>query len=121
MRTSTRRLELETLGKVTVASLRDERLVGDHLIDELGEELRGLVSERGRRNIVLNFGRVKALSSTALPVLLQLKNRLEATEGQLRLCCVHPELKEVFDLHRSRKSPPMFQIFDEEQRALDSF
>ena len=121
MRTSTRRLELETLGKVTVASLRDERLVGDHLIDELGEELRGLVSERGRRNIVLNFGRVKALSASALSALLFLKQRVEATQGQLRICCVHPELKEVFQLHRPRKSPPLFQIFDEEQCALDSF
>jgi anti-sigma B factor antagonist len=121
MSTSTRRLELETLGKVTVASLRDERLVGEHVIHELGEELRGLVAERGRRNIVLNFGRVQALSAAALPVLLHLKNRLEATEGQLRLCCVHPELKQVFDLHRSRKSPPLFEIFDEEERALDSF
>src|SRR5262245_8812350 len=121
MMTSTRRLELEAVGKVTVASLRDERIVSDHVIHELGEELRGLVAELGRRNIVLNFGRVKALSTAALSVLLFLKKRVEATQGQLRLCCVHPELKEVFHIHRARKSPPLFQIFDEEQYALNSF
>lgn len=121
MMESSRRLELETVGKVTVASLRDERIVSDHVIHELGEELRGLVTERGRRNIVLNFGRVKALSASALSVLLYAKKRVEATEGQMRLCCVHPELKEVFDLHRTRKSPPLFEIFDEEQCALESF
>ncbi len=121
MMTSTQRLELETVGKVTVASLRDERIVSDDVIQELGEELRHLASERGRRNIVLNFGRVKALSAAAMSVLLFLKKRVEATEGQLRICCVHPELKEVFQLHRPRKSPPLFQLFDEEQSALESF
>jgi len=121
MMTSTRRLELETIGKVTVASLRDERIVPEHVIQELGDELRGLVAERGRRQIVLNFGRVQALSAAALSVLLFLKKRVEATQGQLRLCCVHPELLEVFQLHRTRKAPPLFQIFAEEQCALESF
>lgn len=121
MVTSTSRLELETVGKVTIASIRDERIVSDDVIQDLGEEFRRLASERGRRNIVLNFGRVKALSASALSALLFLKQRVEATQGQLRICCVHPELKEVFQLHRPRKSPPLFQIFDEEQCALDSF
>jgi anti-sigma B factor antagonist len=121
MMTSTRRLELESVGKVTVASLRDERIVSDDVIQELGKELGGLVAERGRRKIVVNFGRVKALSSAALSVLLFLKKRVEATQGELRLCCIHPELMEVFHLHRARKAPPLFQIFDEEERALGSF
>jgi len=28
---------------------------------------------------------------------------------------------EVFHLHRTRKSPPLFQIFAEEQCAVESF
>jgi len=121
MMTCTRRLELDTVGKVTVASLRDERIVSEDVIHELGEDLRGLVTGQGKRNIVLNFGRVKAFSTTGLSVLLYLKKRVEATQGQLRICCVHPELKEVFYLHGARKSPPLFQIFDEEDSALESF
>ena len=121
MMTASRRLEVETVGKVTVASIRDERIVNDDVIQEIGKELGGLMAERGRRNIVLNFGRVKALSTSALSVLLFLKKRVEATQGQLRLCCVHPELLEVFQLHRTRKAPPLFQIFAEEQCALESF
>ncbi len=121
MMTSTCRLEVETVGKVTVASLRDERIVNDDVIQEIGKKLGGLVAERGKRKIVLNFGRVKALSAAAIFGLLFLKKRVEGTQGQLRLCCIHPELMEVFNLHRARKSPPLFQIFDEEQRALDWF
>jgi anti-sigma B factor antagonist len=119
--TTRRRLELETVGKVTVASFRDERIVNEEVIHELAAELQGLVAERGRRNILLNFGRVKALSAAALAVLLYLKKRVESTQGQLRLCCIRPELVEVFHLHRPRKSPPLFHIFDNEQFALDSF
>lgn len=121
MMTCTRRLELETVGKVTVASLRDERILTEDVILELGEDLRGLVAEQGRRKILVNFGRVKAFSAAGLSVLLYLKKRVDSTQGQLRLCCVHPELREVFDIHRGRGSAPLFQIFDEEQSALDSF
>jgi anti-sigma B factor antagonist len=121
MMTCTRRLELETVGKVTVASLRDERILTEDVIHELGEDLRGLVAEHGKRNIVVNFGRVKAFSASALSVLLYLKKRVDATQGQLRLCCIHPELKEVFDIHRRRDSAPIFEIFDEEESALESF
>jgi anti-sigma B factor antagonist len=119
--TTRRRLDLETVGTVTVASFRDERIMNDDVIRDVGEEFRGLVAGRGRRHIVLNFGRVKALSAAALGVLLFLKKRVEATQGQLRLCCIHPELLEVFHLHRPRKSPPLFHIVDDERFALDSF
>src|SRR5262249_3336669 len=115
MMTCTRRLELETVGKVMVASLRDERILSEDVIHELGADLRGLVTGQGRRNILVNFGRVKAFSSAALSVLLFLKKRVDATQGELRLCCVHPELKEVFDIHRGRNSAPIFQVFDEEE------
>jgi anti-sigma B factor antagonist len=118
---TTRRLEVETVGRVTVASFRDERIVNDDVIEDLGEEFKSLVGRRGVRNVLLNFGRVKALSSAALAKLFGLKKRVEAAGGQLRLCCVHPELMEVFHLHRPRKSPPLFQIHDDEQDALDSF
>jgi anti-sigma B factor antagonist len=121
MVTCTRRLELETVDNVMVASLRDERILTEDVIHELGEELRGLVGKQGRRNIVVNFGRVKAFSAAGLSVLLFLKKRVDATQSQLRLCCVHPELREIFHIHRSRDSAPLFEIFDEEQAALDSF
>jgi anti-sigma B factor antagonist len=121
MMTSTRCLEVETSGKVTIVSFRDQRIVNEDVIQAIGEEFRDLAAQRGRRNIVLNFGRVKAISSAAISVLLFLKQRVEATQGQLRLCCIHPELMEVFHLHRPRKAPPLFQIFAEEQSALDSF
>jgi anti-sigma B factor antagonist len=120
MMTATRRLEIEALRGVTVVSFRDQRIVNEDVIREIGEEFRGLVAERGRRSLVVNFDQVEAMSSAILPVLLYLRKRVETTEGRLRLCCVHPELKEVFDLHRPRKSPPLFQLYDDEQSALDS-
>jgi anti-sigma B factor antagonist len=121
MVTASSRLELDNVGKVTILSFRDERIVNDDVIQEICEEFRGLVTQRGRRNIVLNFSRVKAISAAAISALLFLKKRVETTQGQLRLCCIHPELREIFHLHRPKKSPPLFQIFEEEQGALDSF
>ena len=63
-------------------------------------------------------GRVKALSSSVLSLLLYLRKRVETTQGQLRLCCLAPALKEAF---RSSGLERVFKIHDEESAALDSF
>ena len=36
----------------------------------------------------------------------------------MKLCCIHPELKVVFKITRLDQ---VFEIFDDEQAALDSF
>jgi len=121
MPSTRRRLELETIGKVTVVSFRDERIVNEEVIDEIGEQLTALVEDQGRKFLLLNFGRVKALSSAALAKLFMIRQKLATVKGTLKLCCVHPELQEVFTLHRPKKAPPLFDIYPEEQDALDTF
>ncbi|HEV3122339.1 MAG TPA: STAS domain-containing protein [Isosphaeraceae bacterium] len=39
-------------------------------------------------------------------------------KGKLKLCCIHPDLLEVFRITRLDQ---VFEIFDEEQEALDKF
>jgi anti-sigma B factor antagonist len=115
------RMETETIGGVTVVYFLDERIVADDVIEDLGDQLVALVEDRGFRKIVLNFGNVKALSSTALAKLFVLRQKLNTVKGALKLCCIHAELLEVFQLHRPKGAPPLFEIFGEEQQAIDSF
>lgn len=113
-----RHLHLETVEGVTVVSFVDSKIVSDEAIQEVGDQLYALVEEEGHKNILLNFGNVQFLSSAALGKLINLKKKVGAVRGKLKLCCIHPDLFEVFRITRLDQ---VFEIYDEEQEALDKF
>ncbi len=113
-----RHLRLETIDGVTVVSFVDTKIVTEENIQEVGEQLYSLVENEGHTQLLLNFGNVQYLSSAALGKLINLKKKVGAAKGQLKLCCIHPDLKEVFKITRLDQ---VFEIYDEEQAALDRY
>jgi anti-sigma B factor antagonist len=115
---ATRRLRTESIDGVTVVSFVDSKIVDDTAIQEVGDQLYALVEQDGFKKLLLNFGNVQYLSSAALGKLINMKKKVGAVSGKMKLCCIHPELKTVFKITRLDQ---VFEIFDEEQPALDSF
>ena len=119
MSSATRRhLSTETIDGVTVVSFVDTKIVTEENIQEVGDQLYQLVDVEGKHRLLLNFGNVQYLSSAALGKLINLKKKINAVNGQLKLCCIHPDLLEVFRITRLDQ---VFQIYPEEQTALDKF
>jgi anti-sigma B factor antagonist len=112
------RLLLEVVDGVTVVSFADTKIVAEDQIQEVGDELYALVEDGVKKRIVLNFGNVQYCSSTVLGKLVSLKRRVEAAKGKLKLCCIHPDLLVPFKLTGLDK---VFEIYPEEQMALDKF
>ena len=52
------------------------------------------------------------------PKTTNLKKKVGAVKGKLKLCCIHPDLLEVFRITRLDQ---VFEIYAEEQAALDKF
>ena len=67
-----RRLELKEVGDVTVVYFRDQKIIEDLRIQELGQELFQLVETEKRKKLLLNFTSVDFLSSAALGKLITL-------------------------------------------------
>src|SRR5262249_33573476 len=67
-----RRLELEDIGEVTVASFTDRKLLDEQSLQDISEQLVCLVDELGRKKLLLNFGNIQDISSLALGMLLRL-------------------------------------------------
>ncbi len=111
-------LRLETIDGVTVVSFVDSKIVTDENIQEVGDQLYSLVEQEGHRQLLLNFGNVQYLSSAALGKLINLKKKVGTVKGKLKLCCIHPDLLEVFKITRLDQ---VFEIYDEEQAALDKY
>jgi anti-sigma B factor antagonist len=112
------RLQLETIDDVVVVSFTDSKIVSDEVIQEVGEQLYSLVDDQGHSRLLLNFSNVMYLSSAALGKLIQLKKKVGAIKGTMKLCCIHPDLLEVFKITRLDQ---VFPIYKDEQSALDSF
>jgi anti-sigma B factor antagonist len=113
-----RHLRLETIDGVTVVSYVDTKIVTEENIHDVGDQLYSLVEDEGHKQILLNFGNVQYLSSAALGKLINLKKKVSAVKGKLKLCCIHPDLLEVFRITRLDQ---VFEIYSEEQQALDKY
>ncbi len=113
-----RRLHITHVGDVCVVRFRDQRIIEDISIQEWGQELLSLVEVDKRQKILLNFSEVKYLSSAALGKLITLNARVRARSGSLKLCCICPEIYEVFQITKLNK---VFEIYEDESEALSAF
>lgn len=116
--TEFRRLEVNQVGDVTVVHFRDQKIIEDLGIQELGQELFTLVEAENRKKLVLNFSSVDFLSSAALGKLITLEKKLKNRDGTLKLCCIRPEIYEVFAITRLNR---LFDIKQEEADAIAAF
>ena len=113
-----RRLEVNEVGEVTVVHFRDEKIIEDLRIQELGQELFRLVETENRKKLVLNFGSVDFLSSAALGKLISLDKKVKSHEGVMKLCNIRPEIYEVFAITKLNR---LFDITKDEADALAAF
>ncbi len=58
------------------------------------------------------------LSSAALGKLITMEKKVKATKGKLRLCCIRPEIYEVFAITKLNR---LFKICEDQERALEGF
>ena len=114
----TRRLDIDELDDVTIAKFIDKKILDETNIQIIGNQLFGLVDEDGRKKIVLDFTNVEYLSSAALGKLITMDKKVKAAKGLLRLCGIRPEIYEVFAITRLNK---LFQIYDDQEKALEGF
>ena len=79
----------------------------------------GLVGPNGELTALMKqMGSVPKEQRPALGKLINLKKKVGAVKGKLKLCCIHPDLLEVFRITRLDQ---VFEIHSEEQAALDKF
>ena len=113
-----RRLTVDEVGDVTVVHFRDQKILDDLNIQELGQELARLVEVENRKKLLLNFSSVEFLSSAALGKLITLDKKVKAAEGMLKLCNIQPQTYEVFAITKLNR---LFDIKEDEADALAAF
>jgi anti-sigma B factor antagonist len=83
-----------------VVRFLDQTLIEEQLIEEVDEQLQSVVQERHGTNLLLDFAQVRLLGSAVLPVLIRLRKTIKTQNGQLKLCNMTAEVREVFAITR---------------------
>ena len=104
--------------QVAVVTLLEARILDEANIGELGQELMDLVKKRYMIKMVIDLSQVQYLSSAVLRHLIALYKAIKEEKGDLKLCCVKPEIREVFKITQLDK---MMEIHEELVAAVNSF
>ncbi len=115
---SPERLVVVDLDRASVVRFVDRKIIDASEIEQLGAELIALVEEHNKHDLLLNFEGVEFLSSAALNKLLALHSRVKKVGGKVRICNLHPQIREVFAITRLDR---MFDIDKTEEISLKKF
>ncbi|RJP40593.1 MAG: anti-sigma factor antagonist [Phycisphaerales bacterium] len=111
-------LTFHASGDVTVVEFSDRKILDELSINEIGEELTGLVGRQPGIRLLLNFRNVEHLSSAALGMLIKLNQAIGEKRGSMKLSNISPQIYEVFKITRLNE---VFDIHDTADRALAAF
>lgn len=103
MSNSDRRIDIDEVGTVTVARFLEKKILDEANIEQIGQELFGLVDQDGRKQIVLDFSLVEYLSSAALGKLITMHKKVTAAGGKLALCNIQKDILDVFKITQLHK------------------
>jgi anti-anti-sigma factor len=99
---------------VLILTLTEPNLQGDKLAKSLRQELLTAITANPSRKVVLDFQRVKSLSSEIFRPLVTLRHKLEESKGKLVICSLSPEVTRAFSATRLmssvRSSTSTFQV-----------
>ncbi|MBL0870590.1 MAG: STAS domain-containing protein [Phycisphaerales bacterium] len=118
MPASESRLKVKRDGSIIEVQFRDRNILDEANIQQIGEEIKGIIEAEAKPKLLINFTDVDHLSSAALGTLITINNRVRAIAGQLRLSNIDPQIYQVFVITKLNK---IFEIHENADKARASF
>jgi len=109
-------LNMTEQGDIVKISIEEERMDA-HNSGDLKEQMLQLFDE-GKCNLVIDLSAVRFIDSSGLGSLVSGFKNASAREGSLKLCCLQPQVRSMFELTRLHR---VFEIFSTQDEALASF
>ena len=113
-----RRVQLEWLEGICIVSLVDSLLLDRSLISELCEDLLLLIDEYRPTKLLLCFDVVIRSCKEIITILLRVRKNLAEYGGEMALCEMCAEVREVFRI--LRLDDAMFKIYSSRPVALSA-
>jgi len=102
-------------GNVNVISLSGR--LDAYSANDMEQKLHSLI-DADQVRLIVSLEQLEYISSSGLRVLLAALKKVRKQKGDIRLACLRPYVKEVFDIAGFTQ---LFTIFDAEEAAVNSF
>jgi anti-sigma B factor antagonist len=85
-------------GMHTLVQFQTESLMSTGDLERIGKSLNRLVDEEHRQSVLLDFTKVRYLSSQAIGMIIGLQKKLSQSQGSLELSGVSPQLMQLLKI-----------------------
>jgi stage II sporulation protein AA (anti-sigma F factor antagonist) len=82
---------------------------------EVEEHLLKTIDSKSIKHLILNMADVEYMSSSGFRVMIALLRKLKDIKGSLKICCVRPAVKRIFDVI---ELTTLFDMFETEEAAI---
>jgi anti-anti-sigma factor len=96
----------------------DERILDEAKLEEVGRDLLQKLDATSEERVILDFRKVKFMSSSMLGKLVLVQKKSKEFKVNLKLCSIDPEIRQVFKITKLDK---VFSIEDDEESARKAF
>ena len=103
------------IGDVNVISLSGR--LDAYSANEVEKKLDSLI-DAAQVRLVISLEKLEYISSSGLRVFLAALKKMKKQQGDIKLACLKPYIKEVFDIAGFTQ---LFNMFDTEEAAVNSF
>ncbi len=116
--------EVEYKPQATIITILTDYLMEEAAIGQLRDTIDPIIMEKPTLPLILNFGMVRALCSSAIGYLVALKKRIESQKGRLIICCVQDKVKGssndkfIYEIFKVVKLDRYFEICPSVQDAV---
>lgn len=94
------RLDCRVESGTLIATFKDDQITGDELADALRDEFLAALDHFAPSKMVINFEKVRYLSSAGFRPLLALHRKITERGCRMMFCNLEPEIEEVFTVTR---------------------
>lgn len=109
-------LNITEQGEIIKIEVQEERMDA-HNSGDLKEQMLQLFDD-GKCNLVIDLSEVRFVDSSGLGALVSGFKNASAREGSLKLCCLQPQVRSMFELTRLHR---VFEIYATIDEALESY
>jgi len=95
---SKEKIYVENGRDVTIVTFEEENILEDQQIRKLERALMPVIRENQHKRLVLNFAKVKFMSSAFLGLLVKVHKRTLDAGGHLQLFNLDPKIQKVFEI-----------------------
>ena len=103
-------------GDIVQIEVQEERMDA-HNSGDLKEQMLQLFDD-GKCNLIIDLTAVRFVDTSGLGALVSGFKNASARDGSLKLCCLQPQVRSMFELTRLHR---VFEIFPSVEEALTSF